>query len=136
MILSWSTRGHCGGTAPSCGELFVGLAHALGDQLRGLSRRDAAAAAAQQRGRKCESCGHRTAFSQTLRPSDDSLPDGIDEIRAAKLTLRAETRDDHRRRPGQLPRIVGIGGDVQKWPDRSREPSHKGRVAAMRSSHR
>ena len=96
-------------------ELFVGLAHALCDQLRGLSRRDAAAAAAQQRRCKCEFRGYGTALRQTLRPSDNSLPNGVHQIRTAQLALGAETGHDDGLWPWQLPGIVGIGGDVHKY---------------------
>ena len=114
MILSWSDARPARRRGAVLGELFVGLTHALRDQLRGLSRRDADAAAAEQRRREREFGGHGAPLGQTLRPSDDGLPNGVDEIGAAQFALGAETGDDDRLRPRQLPGIVGIGGDVHE----------------------
>ena len=114
MILSWSDARPTRWRGAVLGELFVSLTHALRDELRGLSRRDAYAAAAEQRRREGEFGGHGAPLGQTLRPSDDGLPHRVDEIGPAQFALCAETGDDDGLRPRQLPGIVWIGGDVHE----------------------
>ena len=120
------------GLTLALGDQLVGLTDALGDQLGGLSRRDAAAAATQQRGRQCKSRGDRIAFGETLRPSDHGLPDRVDEVRAAQLAFGAETCNDHRRR--QRHQLFGIVAEIQEDLKRSRTCGVQ--TALQRCAHR